>query len=141
MFQGCSNLKTITFKKPDSQHNLGIQNNSDAVSACIRYDGENRIMQDTPISYLSAKTLVFRPCTQTVSDGMCGVNTKLEISRNDYILTLSKHDLGISVGESKYNHKNPTEVPRHIYRKDLKGVTIGEGITKSQITLLLTAQL
>ena len=137
VFQGCSNLKTVTFKKPASQHNLEIKNNSNATNAGIRYDGEcalfdgeNRIMQGIPISYLSAKTLVFQPDTQIVSDGMCGVNTKWEISKNDHILTLSKYDLGMSVNESIYDYKSAAEVPWYPYSNDLKGVEIKDGVTK-----------
>ena len=91
-------------------------------------DGENRIIQDTPISYLSAKTLVFRPYTQIVKDGMCGVNTKWEIDKN--ILTLSKNDLGVSVDESIYDYKSAEEVPWYPYRNDIQGVEIKEGVTK-----------
>ena len=135
VFQGCSSLKTLTFKKPASQHNLEIRNNSSATNAGIRYDGEcalfdgeNRIIQDIPIGYLSAKTLVFRPGTQSFRDGMCGVNTKWEISDN--ILTLSKYDLGMSVNESIYDYKSAAEVPWYPYINDLKGVEIKDGVTK-----------
>ena len=137
VFQGCSSLKTVTFKKPASQHNLEIKNNSNATNAGIRYDGEcalfdggNRIIQGIPISYLSAKTVVFQPYTQIVSDGMCGVNTKWEISKNDHILTLSKNDLGIPADESIYDYKSANEVPWYPYSNDLKGVEIKDGVTK-----------
>ncbi len=143
VFQGCSSLKTVTFKEPASQHSLEIKNNSNTTNAGIRYDGEyalfdgeNRIMQDIPISYLSAKTLVFRPDVQIVSDGMCGVNTKWEINKQDYVLAIKVFDPAVfgmeksAVDGSKYNYNNETEVPWHTYRNALKGVTIEEGVTR-----------
>ena len=137
VFQGCSSLKTVAFKKPASQHNLEIKNNSNSTNGGIRYDGEcalfdgeNRIMQGIPINYLSAKTLFFRPYAQIVRDGMCGVNTKWEVSENDHILTLSKYDLGVPIDESIYDYKSAAEVPWYPYNNDLKGVEIKDGITK-----------
>ena len=143
VFQGCSSLKTVTFKKPASQHNLEIKTNFNDSAAVVRYDGEcslfygnNRVIQETPMRFFSAKTLVLTPYnTQLVSEGICGSNMSWEIKK-DYILAIKIYDLSTfgmkegDIDESIYNYKNETEVPWHIYRNDLKGVTIEERITR-----------